>query len=192
MKNIFSFVLIAFLSSSIFAQTTWKADPAHSQVSFGITHLGISEVEGLFDTFDATIEASEEDFSDAEFDVVIDVASVNTGVDRRDNHLRSPDFFDVEKHPKMTFDSKFVEEVADNKYRVNGDLTLHGITKPVALDVWYRGTIENPQSGELTSGFQITGTINRSDFNIGPDFPEPVLSDEVKIKVDGEFKPVKE
>ena len=192
MKNIFSFVLIAFLSSSIFAQTTWKADPAHSQVSFGITHSGISEIEGLFDTFDATIEASEEDFSDAEFDVVIDVASINTGVDRRDNHLRSADFFDVEKYPKMTFDSKSIEKVADNKYLVNGDLTLHGITKPVALDVWYRGTIENPKSGELTSGFQITGTVNRSDFNIGPDFPEPVLSDEVRIKVDGEFKPVKE
>lgn len=186
MKNVFSFILIAFLSATTFAQTTWTADKAHSQVSFGITHLGISEIEGLFTDFDASIVAGEEDFSDAAFDVSIDVASINTGIEKRDEHLRSPDFFDVAQNPTMTFKSNSIEGVSAGKYKVIGDLTLNGVTKPVNLDVWYRGTVE--QEATSVSGFQITGSINRSDFNIGPDFPEAALSDEVRIKVDGEFK----
>ena len=142
----------------------------------------------MFEDFDASITASEEDFSDAEYTVEINVSSISTGIDRRDQHLRSEDFFEVEKHPNMTFKSTSVEKVSEGKYKVTGDLTLHGVTKPVTLDVWHRGTIEHPQNGNLISGFQVTGTINRSDFNIGAGFPEQVLSDEVKIKVDGEFK----
>lgn len=188
MKKVFSFVLLAFLSTNIFAQTTWEADKAHSQVSFAITHLGIAEIEGLLKDFDAEIIASEEDFSDAEYNVEIDVSSIDTGIEQRDEHLRSADFFEVEKYPKMTFESTSTEKVSDGRYKVTGDLTLHGVTKPVTLDVWHRGTIEHPQSGEPVSGFQITGTIDRSDFNVGGGFPEPMLSDEVKIKVDGEFK----
>lgn len=186
MKKVFSFILFAFFSTSIFAQSTWTADKAHSQVSFGITHLGISEVEGLFRTFDASIISSEDNFSDAAFEVEIDMASVDTGVEMRDDHLRNSDFFDVENHPSMQFKSNSIEEVSENNYRVSGDLTLHGVTNPVMLDVWYRGTVE--QEKGPVSGFQITGTINRSDFNIGPDFPEAALSDEVNIKVNGEFK----
>lgn len=186
MKNVISFVFIAFLSLSVFAQSTWNSDKNHSQVSFAIVHSGISEVEGVFDVFDATIVTSEEDFSDAQFEVDIDVASIDTQVEMRDNHLKSADFFDVEKYPTMTFKSTSIEEISDNKYKVRGDLTLHGITKPVTLDVWYRGTNETPKGS--TAGFQITGTILRSDFNLGPDFPEPALSNEVKLKVDAEFK----
>ena len=190
MKQLFSLVLIALLGTGSFAQTTWKSDDAHSQVSFGVTHMGISEVEGLFDDFDATIVASEEDFSDASYNVVIDVPSINTGVEMRDNHLRSADFFDAEKYPKMTFVSKSSEKVGEGKYKVTGDLTFHGVTRPVTLDVWYRGTVENPQNGEVISGFEITGDIKRSDFNLGPDFPEAVLSDTVHLDVDAEFKKV--
>lgn len=188
MKKVSLFVLFALLSTSIFAQTTWTADKAHSQVSFAITHLGISEVEGLFRDFEATIVASEEDFSDAKYNVVIDMNSVDTGIEMRDNHLRTPDFFDVEKYPKMTFESTSSEKVSEGKYKVTGDLTFHGVTKPVTLDVWHRGTIPHPQNGEPVAGFQITGTVNRSDFNVGAGFPEPALSDEVKIKVDAEFQ----
>ena len=187
MKQIFSFLFIAFLGTTISAQTTWTADKAHSQVSFGITHLGISEVEGLFNEFDATIEASEEDFSDAKYTVEINVPSINTGIDMRDNHLRNADFFDAEKYPKMTFVSTSSEMVAEGKYKVTGDLTFHGVTKPVTLDVWHRGTITN-HNGKLVSGFAISGDISRSEFNLGPDFPEAVLSDKVVIDVDAEFK----
>lgn len=187
MKQVFSFLFIAFLSTNIFAQTTWKADPAHTQVSFDIVHLGISEIEGQFGKFEGSITATKDDFSDAQYEMKIDVASINTGVEMRDNHLKSADFFDAENHPKMSFKSTSSKKIGDNKYKVKGDFTLHGITKPVTLEVWYRGTIENPQSKDLTSGFAITGTLKRSDFNLGPDFPEPMLSDKVKIEVDGEF-----
>lgn len=186
MKKVFSLIMFAFLSVGVMAQTTWKVDPAHSQVSFGIQHLTISEIEGLFDSFDATIVADQADFSDAKFDVTIDVNSINTGVQMRDDHLRNPDFFEVEKYPEMTFKSTAIESAGDDRYKVTGDLTFHGVTKPVSLEVWYRGTIEN--NDDVVSGFQITGEIKRSDFNLGPDFPEAVLSDKVRIKVDGEFK----
>ncbi|MGW1456479.1 YceI family protein [Salegentibacter agarivorans] len=187
MKQVFSFLFVAFLSTSIFAQTTWKADPAHTQVSFDIVHLGIAEIEGQFGEFEGSITASEDDFSNAEYEMEIDVASINTGVERRDGHLKSADFFDVENHPKMSFKSNSSEKIGDNKYKVTGDLTFHSVTKPVTLEVWHRGTVENPQSKNLTSGFAITGTIKRSDFNLGANFPEPMLSDEVNIEVDGEF-----
>lgn len=188
MKQVLSLLFIAFLSTSIFAQTTWKADPAHTQVSFGITHMGISEVEGLFREFDGSIMASKEDFSDAQYEITIEVPSIDTGIEMRDNHLKSEDFFDAEKHPKMTFKSTSSGKVGDGKYKVTGDLTFHGITRPVTLDVWYRGTIENPQNGDVISGFAISGNVKRSDYNLGADFPEAVLSDNVLIDVDGEFK----
>ncbi len=187
MKKVFSLIFVAFLSTSIFAQTTWEADKAHSQVSFAITHLGISEIEGLFRDFDISIVSSEEDFSDAKYHVEIDVNSIDTGIERRDNHLRSPDFFEVEKYPKMTFVSSSTEKVSDGKYKVTGDLTFHGVTKPVTLDVWHRGTITQKNDTKV-AGFQVTGTINRSEFNLGAGFTEPTLSNEVKLKVDGEFK----
>ncbi|WP_189604837.1 YceI family protein [Salinimicrobium marinum] len=188
MKHLFSFLFIAFLSTSMFAQTTWKADPAHTQVSFGITHMGIAEVEGTFSEFEGTIVATEDDFSDAEYDIVIEVPSIDTGVEMRDNHLKNEDFFDAKNHPKMTFKSNSSEKVSEGKYKVTGDLSFHGITKPVTLDVWYRGTVENPQNGDVISGFAISGDVKRSDYNLGSDFPEAVLSDKVVIDVDGEFK----
>lgn len=188
MKQVLSFLFIAFLSTSVFAQTTWKADPAHTQVSFGIIHLGISEIEGLFREFDGSIMASKDDFSDAQYEMTIGVPSIDTGIEMRDNHLRSADFFNAEKYPEMTFKSISSKKVGDGKYKVTGDLTFHGITKPVTLDVWYRGTVENPQNGDVISGFAISGNVKRSDYNLGPDFPEAMLSDNVVIDVDGEFK----
>jgi len=187
MKQLFSFLFIAFLSANTFAQSTWKADPAHTQVSFDIVHLGIAEIEGQFGKFEGSITASEDDFNKAQYEMEIEVASINTGVEKRDNHLKSADFFDVENNPKMSFKSTSSEKIEDDKYKVHGDLSFNGITKPVTLEVWYRGTVENSQSKDLTSGFKITGEVKRSDFNLGPDFPEPMLSDEVKIEVDGEF-----
>lgn len=186
MKKMYLFVVVAFTSLQVSAQTTWKSDPAHSQVSFGITHNSISEVEGLFRDFNIKIVSSEANYSDAKYDMSVDIASVDTGIDMRDDHLRSDEFFDAEKYPKMTFKSQSVEKVSENKYKVGGDLTLRGITKPVELNVWYRGTNETEEGP--VSGFQITGKVKRSDFDLGPKFPEAVLSDEVWIKVDTEVK----
>lgn len=188
MKQFFVILMIAFLSSTTFAQTVWKADPAHTQVNFGIVHLGISEIKGRFNEFDSNIEASKEDFSDAKYEMTIDISSIDTGIEMRDNHLKSADFFDAEKNPKMTFKSTSSEKVGENKYKVSGNLSFNGITKPLTLDVWYRGTITNPQSGDIISGFAISGEVKRSDYNLGPKFPEAVLSDKVTIDVNGEFK----
>ena len=175
------------LSVSVFAQTTWEADPYHSKLTFSTTHLGIADIAGLFQIFEASIVSDKEDFSDAVFELSVDVNSINTEVEMRDNHLRSEDFFHVEKYPAMTYKSTKIRKAGKDKYKLTGDLTLHGVTKEVTMDLWYRGTIENPQSGAVTSGFQLTGTLNRSDFNIGPDFPSAMISDKVQIKADGEF-----
>lgn len=180
-------MLFAFLGTATFAQATWTIDENHSRVAFAITHLGIAEITGEFKEYDATIQTQGEDFSNAEFNVEIDVSSVDTGVSRRDEHLRSPDFFNAEEYPKMTFRSTSVEKVGDDRYKVTGNLTLNGVTKPVTLDAWHRGTITHPQNNKEVAGFQITGSIERSDFNFGSGFNEPMLGNEVRIKVDGEF-----
>jgi len=184
---------ITFLSAALFllfAFTTpsnWSHDAAHSKLAFTVTHLGISDVSGLFKNFDVKVSNSKDDFSDAVFNLSADVASVDTEVEMRDNHLKSADFFDVEKYPKLTFKSTDIKPAGKNQYKLTGNLTLHGITKPVTLDLLYRGTVENPMSKKPTSGFQVTGTIKRSDFGIGEKFPAPMVSDEVRIKADGEF-----
>jgi len=187
MKKLFSLLIVAFISTSIFAQTKWNADPMHSKLTFSVTHMGISDVDGLFNKFQATATADKADFSDAVFELSVEVPSINTQVEMRDNHLKSADFFEVEKYPTMTFKSTSIKKVSKDKYKLSGDLTLHGITKPVTMDLWYRGTNVDKDSKKATSGFQLTGVIKRSDFNIGPKFPAPILSDEVKIKADGEF-----
>lgn len=175
------------LTASVFAQSTWQADPYHSKLTFSTTHLGIADIAGLFQTFEASVVSDKDDFSDAVFELSVDVNSINTEVEMRDNHLRSEDFFHVEEYPTMTYKSTKIRKAGKDKYKLTGDLTLHGVTKEVTMDLWYRGTIENPQSGDVTAGFQLTGTLNRSDFNIGPDFPSAMISDKVKIKADGEF-----
>ena len=187
MKKLFSLLIVAFLSASLFAQTSWNADPNHSKLTFSVTHMGISDVDGLFNKFQASAVTNKADFSDAVFELSVEVPSINTQVEMRDNHLRSADFFEVEKYPAMTFKSTSISRVSKDKYKLKGDLTLHGVTKPVTMDLWYRGTNVDSKSGKSTSGFQLTGMIKRSDFGIGPKFPAPMLSDEVKIKADGEF-----
>lgn len=175
------------MSMTMFAQSTWKSDLMHSKLNFTVTHLGISDVAGLFKTFEVTAVASRPDFSDAVFELSADVASVNTEVQMRDDHLKSADFFAVEQYPRMTFKSTAIKKVKDNHYTLTGNLNLHGVTKPVTMNLWYRGTIENPQTKALTAGFQLTGVLKRSDFNIGSKFPAAMISDEVQIKADGEF-----
>ncbi|HEY1024016.1 MAG TPA: YceI family protein [Sphingobacteriaceae bacterium] len=183
-------LVIAFvlLQTAVFAQTTtWKVDKAHSKLTFSTTHLGISDIEGLFKDFDVTVNTSKEDFSDATFELTTKVGSIDTEVEMRDNHLKSADFFDAAKYPTMKFKSTSIKRAGANKYKLTGNFTLMGVTRPVTLDLWYRGTVTNPTSKAPTAGFQLTGTIKRSDFNLGPNFPAPMISDEVQIKADGEF-----
>ena len=177
------FVLTAFTTIS----DTWKNDKPHSQLAFTITHLGISDVSGTFNDFEVNVTSSKPDFSDAQFLLTAKIASIDTRVEMRDNHLKSPDFFDAAKYPTITFKSTSIKNVGKNKYKLSGNVTLHGVTKPTTMDLVYKGTVENPMSKKQTAGFQVTGVIKRSDFAVGTNFPAPMISDEVTIKADGEF-----
>ncbi len=184
-----SVVIAAFfmLSAFSYATYTWMNDDAHSQVQFTVTHLGIADVTGTFNDFDAKITTSKADFSDASFEFTAKVGSIDTRVEMRDNHLKSADFFDAAKYATIDFKSTAVKKAGKNKYKVTGDLTLHGITKNITLDLLYRGATINAMNKKETTGFQVTGTIKRSDFELGNGFPAPMISNEVRIKVDGEF-----
>ena len=190
MKKTFILLAAALMSTGAFAQSTWKSDKMHSKLQFTITHLAVSDVDGEFKDFSVTIMASKPDFSDAKFDLTANTATVNTGVDQRDGHLKSPDFFEVDKFPALTFKSTGIKKTSESHYKLFGNLTLHGVTKPVAMDLWYRGTIQNPMSKADDAGFQLTGVIKRSEFNFGSKYGSPMLSDEVVIKANGEFAKV--
>ena len=165
----------------------WKSDDPHSQLGFTVTHLGIADVSGTFNDFDVTVASSKPDFSDAVFELTAKIASIDTRVEARNNHLKSADFFDAEKYPTLNFKSTAITKLNGNKYKLTGNLTLHGITRQVTMDLLYKGTVENPMSKKQTAGFQVTGVIKRSDFNVGNGFPAPMISDQVTIKADGEF-----
>jgi polyisoprenoid-binding protein YceI len=186
MKKIsLSFLLISFAFSA-FSQT-WVSDPAHSRLGFSISHLTISQVTGNFKQFEVKVIASKPDHSDAKVEVIAQIASINTDVEQRDTHLKSPDFFDAQKYPTLTFKSTSIKKVKGNNYRLIGNLTMHGITKPVILNVVYRGTVTNPMNKQQTSGFTLTGTLKRSDFEIGSKFPAAMVGDEVTISASVEF-----
>ncbi len=177
-----------FLQASLFAQkTTWKNDKMHSKLTFTATHLLVSDVDGLFKNFDVTITTTKPDFSDAIFELSADVSSINTEIEMRDNDLKSANYFDAATYPKIIFKSTSIKPVAQNKYKLTGNLTMHGITKQVTMDLWYRGTVENPMNKKEDAGFKLTGTLKRSDFNIGSNTPAAMVSDEIEIKADGEF-----
>lgn len=190
MKKIF--VLLLAASASLFAFTpialnTWTADKSHSKVGFSVTHMLISDVEGSFKNFESTVTASKDDFSDAVVTLSADVKSVSTDNEKRDAHLLNADFFDAEKYPKLTFKSTSVKKVSANKFKVNGLLTFHGVSKPVELDATLRGVNTNANTKKSVAGFKVTGTIKRSDFNFGTKYPGAVLSDEVELTANTEF-----
>lgn len=184
-----TFIFAVFISLTAFttAISPWQNDDAHSQLGFTVTHLGIADVSGTFNDFDVTVNSSKPDFSDAVFELTAKTASIDTRVEPRNKHLKSADFFDIEKYPAITFKSTSVKKAGKDKYKLTGDLNLHGVTKQVTLDLLYRGTVENQMNKKPTAGFQITGVINRADFNLGNGFPPPMISNEVRIKADGEF-----
>ena len=173
----------------------WKIDPTHSEVNFKVKHMLVSTVRGNFDKFDATIETNKEDFSDAVIKFEAEINSINTKNEQRDAHLKSIDFFDAENHPKMTFESTSVEKTSDFEMKVKGNLSLRGVTKEVALDVIYNGTVSG--FGDSTvAGFEVTGKINRFDFglqwNALTEAGGVVVSNEVKIEILAEFNKVNE
>jgi polyisoprenoid-binding protein YceI len=187
MKKLILLAAAVLFQTAVFAQTTWKVDKAHSRLQFTVTHMAVSDVEGNFKDFDVTITTNKADFSDAKFALTASVASINTGNDMREGDLKSDHFFNLAVDPTITFTSTHIVKTTANHYKLSGNLTMHGITKPFTFDLWYRGTIVNPMSKANDAGFQLTGTITRTAFNLGSMYPNAILSDDVTIKADGEF-----
>ncbi|WP_286748143.1 MULTISPECIES: YceI family protein [Roseivirga] len=148
------------------AQTTeWQIDPTHSSIGFSIDHLVISETVGQFDSYTASIRADKEDFTDAKFEVVIQTKSINTANEERDNHLRSEDFFNAAQFPTITFKGEKFEKVNQNKYKVSGWLTMHGITKKVVFEGQFGGIVADPWGG-TRAGLKLWGEIDRYDYGL--------------------------
>lgn len=161
-----TFLVLAFFAITAFAQdATWKFDRAHSEIKFNVTHLVISEVSGNFRTFDGNIKTKGDDFSNASIEFTIETKSIDTDNEKRDNHLRSDDFFNAEQYPQIKFKSKSMQKIGDNKYKLIGDLTIRDVTKEVELNVVHGGTV-NDGYGNTKAGFNITGKLNRFDYNL--------------------------
>ena len=146
------------------AATKWKVDKGHSNVKFTVTHMVVSDVEGSFKNFEGTVEHSKPDFSDAKVNFTVDVTSVDTDNERRDNHLKSDDFFNAEKFPQMKFESTSFEPAGGKNYKLKGNLTIRDITKPVVFDVTHGGVVTNGKNTK--AGFKAKTTINRFDYNL--------------------------
>jgi polyisoprenoid-binding protein YceI len=165
--KILAFVIMAVVSTFTYAQApTWVFEPSHCKVGFSISHFGISETEGQFKKFTGTIVATQKDFSDAKIDFTVDVNSINTDDEQRDGHLKSADFFDAAKYPSLIFKSKSMKPAGKNKYTLKGDLTMHGITKEIELDVLFGGIVNKDPFGNTKAGFKVTGNIDRKEWGL--------------------------
>jgi len=165
-------------------KTKWIIDPTHSELGFKIRHLMITNVSGAFNNFSGEVETIDSDFSSAEIALTAEVASISTNNEQRDGHLRSSDFFEMEKFPELTFKSTGIEKSGSDDYILNGELKLKGISKPVKLNVEFTGLTKDPWGNEK-AGFVVSGKINRSDwgmnFNSSLETGGVLLSDEVRI-----------
>ena len=178
--------MTALATTPRIASGTWVADPAHSRVQFSVKHLGIATVRGTFEKFEGSAQIGE-DLTDARLTATIDTASVNTNEEQRDAHLRSPDFFDTDTHPQLTFESTAVEPIDAERFRIKGNLTMHGVTREVELEATIQGSETDPWGNERV-GLELAGQLSRGDF--GMKFNQVlgsgnlVVSDKVKLSLD--------
>ena len=180
--------ILALAAPLAFAQpSTWTSDPAHSEVDFSVKHMSVSNVHGRFGKVAATLVYNEADVTKSTVTATIDVSTVDTGESPRDTHLKTDAFLDVAKFPTATFTSTNVAKNG-NKLTVAGNFTLHGVTKPVVLDVEGPSTpLENGMDHKLHSGFSATTTISRTAYGIGTAFPAALVGDEVKLTIELEI-----
>lgn len=162
----------------------WTIDPAHSDIHFKVKHLMINTVTGSFKKFDAMLETAKEDFKDAQITFTADIDSIETGMEMRDTHLKSDDFFNAEKYPQLKFVSTSFTKTGAESYLLKGDITIRETTKAIELEVSHGGTIVDPY-GNTKAGFEITGKLNRKDFALNwnglTEAGGVVVSDEVKL-----------
>ena len=166
--------------------TTWNIDPVHSVAEFKVKHMMISNVKGQFTRVNGVLTLNETDLSQSHVEASIEAASINTRDEQRDGHLKSADFFDAEKFPTLSFKSTRVSRAGDGELKVTGDLTIHGVTKPVVLVAHFVGSGVNPVTKTYTVGFDASTVIKRGDFGISAYLP--VLGGDVKLKIAGAFE----
>ena len=177
-------VALALVAPIAMAQpSTWKSDPAHSEVDFSIKHLGLTNVHGKFGTVDATLVYDEQDVAKSTVNATIDITGVDTGEPPRDNHLKTDTFFDVAKFAKATFVSTSVAK-GGSGLLVSGNLTIKGISKPVVLDVSGPTAPVAGMDKKTHVGFEATTTIHRLDYGLGSSFPDAVLGSDVKVTIE--------
>jgi len=180
----FALAVFSLAAPIALAQTsTWVTDPNHSEVDFVVKHMSLSNVHGRFGGVKGTIVLNESDITKSSVNVTIDTTSVDTGVSMRDNDLKSPNYFDTAQFPTATFNSTSVSGSAGH-LAVTGNLTLHGVTKPVTLDVEGPSGPANGMGNKQHEGYSATVTINRKDFGVGAKTPNGMVSDEVKLTIE--------
>ena len=171
-------------------KTTWVIDPTHSEIAFKIKHLMISNVKGLFSEFSGQVITEGDDFSTSEISLLINPASISTGVSDRDGHLKSPDFFDVENFSEITFTAGKLAGKGDDEFTLNGNLSIKGVNQPVSMDVEFGGLMTDPWGNEK-AGFTLNGKINRKDFglswNAALEAGGVLVGEEVRISCDVEL-----
>lgn len=166
MKTLKIAVLLFFTSAMLtFAQTNWAFDKAHSKIGFSVSHLVITDVEGNFKEFDASVTTDGDNWENAKIEFTAEIASIDTDNEKRDEHLRSDDFFNAEMYPQLKFVSKSFNKVEGNEYKLVGDLTIRDVTKEVELEVELNGTVVDPW-GNTKAGFDLEGEINRFDYGL--------------------------
>ena len=186
MKKAMYLLVMTFVTIGSYAQTQWKVDPYHSSLNFNISHSGISIVNGKFLEYTGDLTTKGEALNDASFDFTVTVNSINTNVEDRDDHLRSKDFFEVEKYPEMTFEStRILATGKPDHYLLHGNLTIKDVTKPVIFDVTYGGVAKSDQGEKL--GMKAKTSINRFDYDINYDPAAAGVGKEVNIVVHLQF-----
>jgi polyisoprenoid-binding protein YceI len=187
MKKTTAFFALLMLGNLAFGQTVWTLDKGHSRIGFTVTHHMISEVDGYFKEYDGKMTAKKEDYSDAVFELTVQTASLNTENQMRDGHLKSPDIFDVEKYPTMDFKSKSFTQIAGNRYKMAGDLTIKGVTQPISMDVTMVGPGKNERAKRFEIGVKALGKLSRLAYGVGVKLDTFSVSDEVELRILGEF-----
>lgn len=184
-------IALLALAPGLAGASTWDIDPAHSNIEFSVRHLMVSTVKGHFQKVSGVVELDEKNIAASSVEVTIDAASVDTREPKRDGHLKSPDFFDVAKYPAITFKSTKVEKAGGHKLKVTGDLTMHGVTKPVVLMVEGPTPAIKDPFGRTVRGATATGRINRKDWGISwnkaLDTGGVMVSEEVALELNAEL-----
>jgi polyisoprenoid-binding protein YceI len=169
---------------------SWLIDKVHTHISFSAKHMMVTTVRGQFKEYRGTLKLDSADFTRSSFEGEVDVASIDTGNTQRDDHLRNDDFFDAPNHPKILFKSTRIEPKGEGEFIVHGDLTIRGVTKPVALEVEFHGTAKNPW-GKTVAGLSARATVNRKDFGVSYnallEAGGVAVSEKVKIEIDAEL-----